>query len=313
MKKIKIFIAGENGLVSSSLAKVLSQNPNFEVLAFGRRTIDYLDRQKTFEFVKSHKPNWLLLSAAHVGGIHANQTNPLSFISTNLQIQTNLIDASINASIENVIFFGSSCIYPRNAEQPIKEESLMGGQLEDTNKAYAMAKIAGVFHINAIREELNLNYFTVMPTNLYGENDNFDEITGHVFPSLISKFTSAKSRGEKKVELWGDGSPLREFLHTDDLSRAVQTLISNGKSNYDILNIGAGRDITIASLAKKIAQEANFEGEIAWNRDKPNGTPRKLLDISRISSLGWEPEISLETGIRATLKYFLNNRDFNNG
>jgi GDP-L-fucose synthase len=294
------------------LKRILNLNSSFEVQSFGRRSVNFLDRQQTFELVSTHKPDWVLLSAAQVGGIHANQSRPLSFISNNLQIQTNLLDASAQANIKNLIFFGSSCIYPRESIQPIKEENLMRGQLEDSNKAYAMAKIAGVFHANAIRDELDLNYFTVMPTNLYGDNDNFDEISGHVLPSLISKFTFAKNRGIENVVLWGDGTPMREFLHADDLSRAIQTLVLNGRSQFDLINIGTGKDITISDLAQKIAQATGYNGQIVWNTEKPNGTPRKVLDVSRMLSLGWKPQITLDDGIRRTLNHFQSDQGISN-
>ena len=301
--KQRILIAGKNGLVSSALFEYLSKFEDYEVSSHGRSTVDFCVREDTFRLIEESKPDWILLSAAKVGGIQANQKNPFEFISSNIQIQTNLIDAACHFEVKNLIFFGSSCIYPLLSKQPISEEYFMSGKLEKTNQAYAAAKIAGVFHVNAIRQQFNLNYFSVMPSNLYGENDNYDLENAHVIPALVSKFINARKNSRNEVVIWGDGTPRREFLYVQDLTAAIEVLIRLGKSPYDIINIGPGYDLSITELVEKISVLTNFNGNLVWDKTKPNGTQEKLLDVTRIKNLGWKPKVDLDTGLARIVKH----------
>jgi GDP-L-fucose synthase len=262
-----------------------------------------MDLDKTIHFLKREKPSLVIDAAAKVGGIGANDSKPVEFLSHNLQIQNNLMRAAFEAGVEKLVFLGSSCIYPRDCAQPIKEEFLMTGQLEPTNSAYAVAKIAGIEMINSYRKEHGLNWISLMPTNLYGPGDNFNLSESHVLPALIRRFVEAEASNAKEVTLWGTGSPLREFLHVDDLASAVVTASENYNESLH-LNVGTGHDISIKALAELIAHEAGFKGDIKWDTSKPNGTPRKVLDVSRITSMGWKPTITLEEGVASTITWF---------
>jgi GDP-L-fucose synthase len=249
------------------------------------------------------------MAAARVGGIGSNSKYPVEFLTENTRIQNNVFEAANNLEVNRLLFLGSSCIYPKHAKQPIKESSLMTGMLEPTNDAYAIAKIAGVLHVQGYRREYERNWISVMPTNLYGPYDNFDSETGHVLPALIRKFHEAKISNARHVTLWGDGSALREFLHVEDLAKACLALMLVYNENEPI-NVGYGSDISISELANQISQIVGFKGEIIWDTNKPNGTPKKLLDSSRILKLGWKPEHSLESGLSETYKWFLENEKF---
>ena len=303
---MKTLVAGSTGLVGSAIVRALKESGQ-EVIEVSSKIVDLTNREATFNFLQEKKPDLVIDAAAKVGGIGANNSLPVDFLSVNLQIQTNLMDAAHAAQVEKFIFLGSSCIYPRQSPQPIKEEYLLTGPLESTNSAYALAKIACIELIKSYRKQYGHKWISLMPTNLYGPNDNFDLESSHVLPALINRFVTAVDSGMDKVTLWGSGQVLREFLHVDDLAQAV---ITAGKK-YDgesHLNIGSGKDLTIQALAELISKQAGFNGKINWDRDKPDGTPRKVLDISRIRSLGWEPKISLNDGITQTIDWYRKNR-----
>jgi GDP-L-fucose synthase len=276
------------------------------VIGINSKIIDLLDRNKTFEFIADLKPSLVIDSAAVVGGIGANNSFPVDFLSKNLQIQSNLMDAAHAANVERFVFLGSSCIYPRECPQPIKEEYLLTGPLEATNSAYAMAKIAGIELIKSYRKQYNRRWISLMPTNIYGPGDNFDLETSHVVPAFINRFVTARKSNSHSVTLWGTGKPRREFLHTSDLAEAV--LIAADRYDGDShLNVGTGSDLTIKELAELVAAKSGFEGTIEWDASKPDGTPRKVLDVSRLQALGWKPKISLEAGILETIRWFETN------
>jgi GDP-L-fucose synthase len=301
-----IVVAGHTGLVGSAIFEILKEKGE-DVVGINRKVVNLLDRTKTFEFIQDIKPSVVIDSAAIVGGIGANSTYPVEFLSQNLQVQTNLMDASHAANVERFAFLGSSCIYPRNCPQPIKEEYLMTGPLETTNSAYAVAKIAGIELVKSYRKQYSRRWISLMPTNIYGPRDNFNLETSHVLPALINRFVTAQSQGIKQVTLWGSGNPKREFLHAADLASA--TLFALEKYDQDEhLNVGTGVDMNILELAQLIAKESKFEGEIAWDSSKPDGTPRKVLDISRIKALGWQPSIEISEGIRETITWYRENR-----
>jgi GDP-L-fucose synthase len=272
-----------------------------------RAELDLLDRRAVFDFLTHEKPDAVIIAAAKVGGIYANNTYPVEFLSENLQIETNLIDGSHSADIQRVLFLGSSCIYPKLAPQPIKEEYLLTGPLEPTNEPYALAKIAGLKLVEAYRREYGRKWISAMPTNMYGPGDNFDPQNSHVLPALIRRFHEAKVAGAPSVTCWGDGSPMREFLHADDLATACIFMLENYDGDV-ALNVGTGADITIKELTEVIAEVVGFQGEILWDADKPNGTPRKLLDVSRLKNLGWSPRLSLREGIESTYSWYLANK-----
>jgi GDP-L-fucose synthase len=271
-----------------------------------RSELDLFDRNAVFSFIAEEKPDAVVIAAARVGGIVANNSHPVEFLTDNLLIETNLLNACHAAGIERVLFLGSSCIYPRLADQPIKEEALLTGPLEPTNESYALSKIAGIKLVQAYRRQFNRRWISAMPTNLYGPNDNFDLESSHVLPAMIRKFHDAKVRDVGSVELWGTGSPRREFLHVDDLASACLFLLEEFDSDIPI-NVGVGNDVSIKELAELVRRTVDFNGEIRWNTDKPDGTPRKLLDVTRLNSLGWEPTISLEKGIAETYEWFCEN------
>ena len=306
---MKVLIAGSTGLVGSALVQHYSKF-NYELILPKRESLDLLDRLATFEFIGKWKPDLVIDSAALVGGIQFNSTHPADFISNNLQIQINLMDASRFHQIKNFVFLGSSCIYPRECPQPIKEEYLMSGPLEPTNSAYAIAKIAGMETVKSIRKQFGLNWVSVMPTNVYGPRDNFNLANAHVMPALIRRFIEAKESNKEEIVLWGDGSAMREFIHSSDLADAIN-FVQENYHDEDHINIGVGNDISIKELANMIANLIGFKGQISWDKSKPNGTPRKLLDISRISELGWKPKINLEQGIQNTIDWFFEARKTN--
>ena len=292
-------------MVGSALARLFKAEGH-EVLGRASGELNLLERADTFAELKATQPDALVIAAAKVGGIGANSTFPVDFLTKNLQIQGNLIDGAHAANIERVLFLGSSCIYPRMAEQPIEEESLLTGPLEDTNEAYAIAKIAGIKLINAYRKQYDRHWISAMPTNLYGPNDNFDFESSHVLPALIAKFHEAKQNGNASVTLWGDGTPLREFLHVDDLAKACSRLLEKYDDSIAI-NVGSGSEVTIRGLAEMIQKTVGFEGDIEFDTSRPNGTPRKILSIERIQSLGWNPQIKLADGLASTYEWFKQN------
>jgi GDP-L-fucose synthase len=297
-----IVVAGHTGLVGSAIFKAL-EDCGESVIGINSKVVDLLDRKATFDFIHDHRPELIIDAAAIVGGIAANNKFRVEFLSKNLQIQNNLMDASHDSNVERFVFLGSSCIYPRQCPQPIKEEYLMTGPLETTNSAYAVAKIAGIELIKSYRKQYSRRWISLMPTNMYGPRDNYDLETGHVFPALINRYVTARRNGSSEVTLWGTGSAMREFMHSSDLASAV--LIASEKYDSDLhLNIGTGVDLTIKDLALRISKFSNFKGETKWDSSKPDGTPRKVLDVSRLKALGWEPKISLDQGIQETIQYF---------
>jgi len=303
---VRIFVAGHRGLVGSAIVRNIEAEGKHEWFGRTRAELDLLDRKAVFDFLAQEKPDAVIIAAAKVGGIYANNTYPVEFLSENLQIETNLIDGSHSADIQRVLFLGSSCIYPKLAPQPIKEEYLLTGPLEPTNEAYALAKISGLKLVEAYRREYGRKWISAMPTNMYGPGDNFDPQNSHVLPALIRRFHEAKVSGASSVTCWGDGSPMREFLHADDLATACIFMLENYDDNV-ALNVGTGVDITIKELTEVIADVIGYQGEILWDADKPNGTPRKLLDVSRLKNLGWSPKLSLREGIESTYNWYLAN------
>ena len=303
---MKIYVAGHRGLVGSAIVRVIESEGKHTWIGQTRSELDLLDRKAVFEYLAQEKPDAVVIAAAKVGGIHANDTYPVQFLTENLQIETNLMDAAHAAGIPRLLFLGSSCVYPKLAQQPIKEEYLLTGELEKTNEAYALAKIAGLKLVQAYRKQYGHKWISAMPTNMYGPGDNFDLENSHVLPALIRKFHDAKAQGRASVVLWGTGSPKREFLHSDDLGRACVYLLENYDEDVAI-NVGVGEDVSIKELAELIQAIVGFAGDIEWDSSKPDGTPRKLLDVSRISSLGWKAQISLRDGILSTYEWFKGN------
>lgn len=300
---MKIYVAGHRGLVGSAIVREIESETKHTWVGKTHSELDLLDRKTVFDYVKREKPDAVVIAAAKVGGIKANSTYPVEFLSENMQIETNLIDACAAADIDKVLFLGSSCIYPKLSPQPIKEEYLLTGELEKTNEAYAIAKIAGLKLIQAYRSQYQHSWISAMPTNMYGPGDNFDLENAHVLPALIRRFHEAKVSGAASVTLWGTGTPKREFLHSDDLAAASVFLLENYEGDV-ALNVGTGSDVSIKELAELIREIVGYEGEITWDSTKPDGTPRKLLDVSRITALGWSPKISLEDGIRSTYEWY---------
>lgn len=266
--------------------------------------LDLRDREAVFDFYSDVRPEYVILAAAKVGGIVANATYPADFFSENIRIQTNVLDAAFHSGVKRLLFLGSSCIYPKYADQPINENSLLCGPLEPTNEAYAIAKIAGVLHVQALRRQHGASFISAMPTNLYGPGDNFDPVSSHVLAAMIRKFHDATVDGRSNVELWGTGNPLREFLHVDDLAAACVTLLESYDDSAPI-NVGVGRDISIRELADVVSKVVGYEGEITWDSSKPDGTPRKLLDVARIHALGWRAQMPLEEGIRSVYTWYI--------
>jgi len=303
---VKIYVAGHRGLVGSAIVRAIEAQGKHTWIGRTRTELDLLDRKAVFEFLDQEKPDAVVIAAAKVGGIHANATFPVEFLTENLQIETNLMDGAHSAQIEKLLFLGSSCVYPKMAQQPIKEEYLLTGELEKTNEAYALAKISGLKLVQAYRKQYSHQWISTMPTNMYGPGDNFDLENSHVLPALIRKLHDAKSQGRGTVTLWGTGTPRREFMHSDDLGRACVFLLENYDDEIAV-NVGVGEDITIKELAELIKQVVGFEGEIEWDSSKPDGTPRKLLDVTRLEAFGWKAQISLEEGIRKTYEWFIEN------
>ncbi|KAK6944306.1 NAD-dependent epimerase/dehydratase [Dillenia turbinata] len=305
-KSAKVFVAGHRGLVGSAIVRKL-KNLGFADLVLKTHFDLDLTRQSDVEsFFALEKPKYVIISAAKVGGIHANNTYPAEFISINLQIQTNVIDASYRNGVKKILFLGSSCIYPKFAPQPITEDALLTGPLEPTNEWYAIAKIAGIKMCQAYRVQYNWDAISGMPTNLYGPNDNFHPENSHVLPALMRRFHEAKVLGKKEVVVWGTGSPLREFLHVDDLADAVVFLMDK-YSGLSHVNVGSGKEVTIKELAELVKEVVGFEGKLVWDTSKPDGTPRKLMDSSKLAELGWVPKISLKEGLVHTYKWYLEN------
>lgn len=302
-KQAKIFVAGHRGLVGSAIVRALQASGYTNLLLRTSKELDLRDGCATQKFMHSERPDYVFLAAAKVGGIWANNTYPAEFIYDNLTIAANVIHASYLAEVKKLLFLGSSCIYPKLCPQPMKEEYLLSGLLEPTNEPYAIAKIAGIKLCQAYNRQYGTKYISVMPTNLYGPGDNFDLKTSHVLPALIRKFHAAKKNGEQAVEIWGTGTPLREFLHVDDLASACLFLMDRYQEDKHV-NIGSGAELTIAELANLISRVVGFRGRIIFNPAMPDGTPRKLLDISKLLSLGWQPRISLEEGVAATYLWF---------
>jgi GDP-L-fucose synthase len=301
---MKVYVAGHRGLVGSAISRALDAKPEHTWIGASSKELDLRDRAKVFDFVLANKPDAVIIAAAKVGGIGANQAEPVEFLRDNLLIQTNLMDACHNAGIEKLLFLGSSCIYPKMAPQPILEEYLLTGPLEETNAPYAIAKIAGITLVQAYRREYGHSWISAMPTNLYGPGDNFQGQTSHVLPALIKKIHEAHLANLATVTLWGDGTPLREFLHVDDLASACLKLLESYDSDIP-LNIGAGEEISIFNLATLVSDVIQFQGTITWDATMPNGTPRKLLDSTKIRSLGWAPSIPLAEGVASTYDWFL--------
>ena len=299
---MSIIVAGATGLAGSAIVKAFEAKGH-SVVGINRSVVDLENSQQTADFIASIKPSLIVDAAAKVGGIGANNSFPVEFLADNLRIQGNLMSAAHKAGVPNFVFLGSSCIYPRDCAQPIKEEYLMTGPLEETNSAYAIAKIAGIELINSYRKEYGTKWISLMPTNLYGPRDNFDLTASHVLPAFIRRFVEAAESGAASVTLWGSGTPLREFLHVDDLAQAV--VIASEKYDSSLhLNVGSGQDLSIKELAHTVAAAAGFTGEIQWDSSKPDGTPRKVLDVSRIKALGWKPTITLEEGIASTIAWY---------
>jgi GDP-L-fucose synthase len=297
-----VIVAGSTGLAGSAIVKAF-ESKGHSVIGINRSVVDLMDAKATKDFIAKAKPSLIVDAAAMVGGIGANNAYPVKFLSDNLTIQGNLMHAAHKAKVPNFVFLGSSCIYPRDCAQPIKEEYLMTGPLEETNSAYAIAKIAGIELINSYRKEYGTHWISLMPTNLYGPKDNFDLTTSHVMPAFIRRFVEATESGAEKVTLWGSGKPLREFLHVDDLAQAV--MVASEKYNSSLhLNVGSGEDLSIKNLAERVAAAAGFTGAIRWDSSKPDGTPRKVLDVSRVKALGWKPTITLEDGIASTITWY---------
>ena len=302
----KILVAGSAGMVGSAIVKNLKEKGYNNILEVTRSVVDLTNQSEVKNYFEVNRPEYVFLSAAKVGGIMANNNGKADFIYDNLMIQSNIIHYSYVYGVKKLLFLGSSCIYPKFAKQPITEEELLTGVLEPTNDSYAIAKIAGIKMCQSYREQYKFDAIALMPTNLYGENDNFDINTGHVLPAMIAKFDAAK-RNSSAMTLWGDGSPKREFLHVDDLAEACYVCMKKYSSD-NIINIGSGEEVTIKELSGLIAKSVNYENKIEWDISKPNGTPRKFLNSDKIRALGWVPKISLEDGIMKTYEWYIQNK-----
>jgi GDP-L-fucose synthase len=307
-KTSKIYIAGHSGMVGSAIWRALEAKGFYNLIGKSSKQLDLRNQADVSAFFKSEKPTIVIDAAARVGGILANSSYPYEFLMDNMQIQNNLIDSSLKADVQKFIFLGSSCIYPRHAPQPLKEDYLLTGPLEPTNEWYAIAKISGVKLCEAIRRQFNKDYISLMPTNLYGPFDNFDLNTSHVLPAMMRKFHEAKENGNSSVTLWGSGTPLREFLHVDDLAEAVVYALEN-QFEANLYNVGTGTDLTIKDLAELIQKIVGHSGQVSWDSSKPDGTPRKLMDTSKLTAAGWKAKIGLEAGIKQTYSWFLENQN----
>ena len=315
MSNIRVFVAGHAGMVGSAIIRNLAQDPKIKVITASRSELDLLNQQQTFEFFSSNNIDEVYLAAAKVGGIHANNIYPAEFIYENLMIESNVIHAAHQHNVDKLLFLGSSCIYPRLANQPIVESSLLTGELEKTNEPYAIAKIAGIKLCESYNRQYGRDYRSIMPTNLYGPGDNFHPENSHVIPAMIRRFHEAKVADDKEVVVWGTGNPKREFLHVDDMARASVHVMGLSAEQYSEVtlpmlshvNVGTGIDCSIKELAQHISEVVGFEGEIKFDTSKPDGTPRKLLDVTRIKQLGWVAEKSLKEGLSDTYSWFLKN------
>ena len=305
-KTAKIYIAGHKGMVGSSVWRALKARGYSNLIGKTSSELDLRNQQAVNDFYKEEKPDAVIDAAAKVGGILANNNFPYQFLMENMQIQNNLIDGAFKSGIEKFIFLGSSCIYPKFAPQPLKEEYLLTDSLEPTNEWYAIAKITGVKACQSIRKQFDKDYISLMPTNLYGYNDNFDLKSSHVLPAMIRKFHEAKENNHSPVSLWGSGKPMREFLFVDDLAQAVIYALENKLSSH-LYNVGSGKDVTIKELAETIQNIVGHKGEIRWDSSKPDGTPRKLMDVSKMKSMGWEYSTELDSGIQKTYNWFIDN------
>ena len=304
-KDSKIYIAGHRGLVGSAIVRALQKESYQNLILKTRQELNLLD-QTVVKIFAEEKPEYVFLAAAKVGGIMANKTHPADFIYENLTVQTNVIHNAYTQGTKKLLFLGSSCIYPKLCPQPIKEEYLLTSELEPTNKAYALAKIAGIYMCQSYNEQYGTNFISLMPTNLYGQNDNFDLAEAHVLPAMMRKFHEAKIKKEPSVTMWGTGNAKREFLHVNDLALA-SVFLMNQYDNSDIINVGTGEDVTIKELAEKIKAVVGYEGEINWDTTKPDGTPRKLLDVTKLHALGWKHTIPLDQGIVSTYEWYKKN------
>ncbi|WP_375295688.1 GDP-L-fucose synthase family protein [Gordonia sp. GONU] len=300
------FIAGHRGLVGSAIWRLMEREGFTNLVGRPRSELDLTDRTAVFEFFGAVRPEVVVLAAAKVGGIQANNNYPVDFLSVNMQIQTNVMDAAVAYEVPRLLFLGSSCIYPKFAEQPIREDSLLTGHLEPTNDAYAIAKIAGIINVQAVRRQHGLSWISAMPTNLYGPGDNFSPTGSHVLPALIQRYHQAKQSGSQYVENWGTGTPRRELLHVDDMAAACLFLLENFDGPQQV-NVGTGLDHTLKEIASIVAEVVGYEGESRWDASKPDGTPRKVLDVSTLTNLGWSASISLEQGIADTVKWYREN------
>ncbi len=305
-RNAKIYVAGHAGLVGSALLRELKKNGYNNLTTKTRVELDLTNQQQVQDFFDKEKPEYVFLAAAKVGGILANDIYSADFIRDNLIIETNIIDSAFKSGVKKLLFLGSACVYPKVTSQPIREEYLLTGELEPTNKAYALAKIAGIVMCQSYRKQYGANFISVMPTNLYGEGDNFDLQNSHVIPAMIRKFHEAKESGVREVVLWGSGSPTREFLYVDDLASACLFLMNN-YDDSEIINIGVGEDLSILDLAKLVKEAVGYKGEIVWDTSRPDGTPRRLLDVSKMKALGWKPEIILTDGLQKTYKWYKEN------
>jgi GDP-L-fucose synthase len=299
----RVLVAGANGMVGSAIVRNLESKGYTNIIKGTRDDVDFTNQDETERYFCSEEPEYVFVAAAKVGGIMANNNYKADFLTENLQIQTNLIQQSYNFGVKKLLFLGSSCIYPKFATQPITEDQFMTGPLEPTNDSYAIAKISGIMMCQAYRQQYDFNAISLMPTNLYGPNDNFDVETSHVLPGLIAKFDRAKNSQFPYVECWGDGSPMREFLHVDDLAEACYICMKT-YNRQEIINLGTGEDISIKQLAETISNIVGYSGEIIWNKLKPNGTPRKVLNVDKIKKLGWKPKINLCEGIKKTYEWY---------
>lgn len=305
MKKLALF--GSNGLVGSNILKKLDKE-KYEIFYPARKELNLLNESEVLDWFLKNKIDHVILAAAKVGGIIANSTYPTEFLYENLSIQNNVIMSAFKGGVDNLIFLGSSCIYPRECPQPIKEEYLLTGPLEKTNKSYALAKITGIQFCDSIRSQYGKNYFSLMPCNLYGPGDNFNPEASHVIPGIMVKIDKAKESGNMKLDLLGTGRPLREFLYVEDLAEGVIFVMENYKGNEGVINIGSGEEVTIKQLSELLAKEMNYQGEVCFDTNGPDGTPRKVLDNSKINSIGWSPKINLGEGIKRTVKWFYENK-----
>tara|TARA_Y100001935_G_scaffold186873_1_gene155332 strand:- start:15965 stop:16924 length:960 start_codon:yes stop_codon:yes gene_type:complete len=309
-KDSKIYVAGHRGMVGSAVLLNLQEHGYTNLLTTSSAELDLRNQQAVDEFIANEQPDFIIIAAARVGGILANNEYPWQFLYDNLMIEANLINAAHQNDIQDLIFLGSSCIYPKMAPQPLKEEYLLTGPLEPTNEWYAIAKITGIKLCQSLNKQFGRNYISMMPTNLYGPRDNFDLKTSHVLPAMIRKFHEAKENGNSPVPLWGSGSPMREFLHVEDLAESVRFVMEyDGKLEYDLINAGTGVDLTIKELAETVQKVTGHEGEIQWDSSKPDGTPRKLMDVGRMKELGWTAKIGLEDGIKDTYQWFLEHEN----